>query len=79
MAGNKAVQTTGSEELYICDGNGNVASKTDGDGYVTEYTCNPLDLVPHISYNGAKEVSYQYNYLLMLIVRLLLKSCKGRL
>lgn len=47
--------------LYEYDGNGNMVSKTDGDGYVTEYTYNSLDLVSHISYNGAKEVTYQYN------------------
>ena len=50
-----------SEELYTYDGNGNMVSKTDGDGYVTEYSYNSLDLVSHINYNGTKEVSYQYN------------------
>lgn len=34
---------------------------TDADGYVTEYSYNPLDLVTHINYNGGKEVSYAYN------------------
>lgn len=28
---------------------------------MTEYTYNSLDLVSHISYNGTKEVTYQYN------------------
>ena len=52
-----------SEELYTYDGNGNMVSKTDGDGYVTEYSYNSLDLVSHINYNGTKEVTYQYNNL----------------
>ncbi len=50
-----------SQELYTYDGNGNMVSKTDGDGYVTEYIYNSLDLVSHINYNGTKEVSYQYD------------------
>ena len=57
----KVVQPTGHEELYVYDGNGNLISKTDGDGYVTEYSYNSLDLVASINYNGAKEVNYQYN------------------
>ena len=36
-------------------------SKTDADGYVTQYSYTALDLVQKINYNGAKEVSYQYN------------------
>lgn len=36
-------------------------SKTDPDGYTTEYTYNALDLVTSINYNDAKEVSYRYN------------------
>lgn len=36
-------------------------SKTDADGYVTEYSYTALDLVQSINYNGGKAVSYQYN------------------
>ena len=39
----------------------NLVSKTDADGYVTRYSYTALDLVKKINYNGAKEVSYQYN------------------
>ena len=39
----------------------NLVSKTDPDGYTTEYTYNALDLVTKINYNDAKEVSYRYN------------------
>jgi len=38
-----------------------LTSKTDPDGYTTEYTYNALDLVTSINYNDAKEVSYRYN------------------
>lgn len=44
--------------VYRCD---NLLSKTDADGYVTRYSYTALDLVQKINYNGAKEVSYQYN------------------
>ena len=57
----KEINAAGGNTLYVYDGNGNMVSKTDADGYVTEYTYNSLDLVSHISYNGAKEVTYQYN------------------
>ena len=36
-------------------------SKTDPDGYTTEYTYNALDLETSINYNNTKEVSYRYN------------------
>ena len=39
----------------------NLVSKTDAVGYVTRYSYTALDLVKKINYNGAKEVSYQYN------------------
>ncbi len=56
-----SVQPTGANELYVYDGNGNMISKTDGDGYVTEYSYNSLDLVSKINYNDAKEAIYEYN------------------
>ena len=46
---------------YTYDGNGNLKTKTDADGYVTTYGYNGLDMVTSINYNGGKEVSYQYN------------------
>ena len=45
----------------LSESNGNLVSKTDPDGYTTEYTYNALDLVTKINYNDAKEVSYRYN------------------
>lgn len=51
----------GDSTVYVCDGNGNLVSKTDADGYVTQYSYTALDLVKKINYNGAREVSYQYN------------------
>ena len=51
----------GDSTVYLYDGNGNLVSKTDADGYVTQYSYTALDLVKKINYNGAKEVSYQYN------------------
>ena len=51
----------GNVTTYAYDGNGNLVSKTDPDGYTTEYTYNALDLVTKINYNDAKEVSYRYN------------------
>ena len=51
----------GDSTVYVYDGNGNLVSKTDADGYVTRYSYTALDLVKKINYNGAKEVSYQYN------------------
>ena len=42
------------------NGNGNLASKTDADGYVTEYSYSSLDLASAINYNDTKEVSCQY-------------------
>ena len=51
----------GNVTTYAYNGNGNLVSKTDADGYVTQYSYTALDLVKKINYNGAKEVSYQYN------------------
>ena len=57
----KQVTPAGNAELYVYDGNGNMTQKTDGDGYVTQYSYSALDLVSTINYNGTKEVTYQYN------------------
>ena len=55
-------QSFGRESMsYAYDGNGNLKSKTDTDGYTTECTYNCLDLVTSINYNDAKEVNYRYN------------------
>ena len=40
---------------------GNLVSKTDADGYVTNYSYTSLDLVRTINYNGAKQATYQHN------------------
>ena len=57
----KEINALGDSTVYVYDGNGNLVSKTDADGYVTRYSYTVLDLVKKINYNGAKEVSYQYN------------------
>ena len=57
----REVNALGDNTIYVYDGNGNMVSKTDADGYVTQYSYTALDLVKKINYNGAKEVSYQYN------------------
>ena len=57
----KEINALGNSTVYVYDGNGNLVSKTDADGYVTQYSYTALDLVKKINYNGAKEVSYQYN------------------
>ena len=57
----KEINALGDSTVYVYDGNGNLVSKTDADGYVTRYSYTALDLVKKINYNGAKEVSYQYN------------------
>ena len=44
----------GDSTVYLYDGNGNLVSKTDADGYVTRYSYTALDLVKKINYNGAK-------------------------
>lgn len=57
----REVNALSDSTIYAYDGNGNMVSKTDADGYVTQYSYTALDLVQKINYNGAKEVSYQYN------------------
>jgi len=44
----------GDSTVYVYDGNGNLVSKTDADGYVTRYSYTALDLVKKINYNEAK-------------------------
>ena len=39
---------------YTYDGNGNLKTKTDADGYVTIFSYNALDLVASINYNNDK-------------------------
>ena len=41
----------GDSTVYVYDGNGNLVSKTDADGYVTQYSYTALDLVKKINYN----------------------------
>ena len=57
----REVNALGDNTIYVYDGNGNMVSKTDADGYVTQYSYTALDLAKKINYNGAKEASYQYN------------------
>ena len=51
----REVNALGDSTIYVYDGNGNMVSKTDADGYVTQYSYTALDLVQKINYNGAKE------------------------
>lgn len=53
----KQVDALGNVTTFTYDGNGNLVSKTDPDGYTTEYTCNALDLVTSIDYNDVKKTS----------------------
>ena len=57
----KEINALGDGTIYTYDGNGNMVSKADPDGYVTEYSYTALDLVRSIDYNGAKQATYQYN------------------
>lgn len=57
----REINALGDSTIYVYDGNGNMISKIDADGYVTQYSYTALDLVQKINYNGAKEVTYQYN------------------
>ena len=57
----REINALGDSTIYVYDGNENIISKTDADGYVTRYSYTALDLVQKINYNGAKEVTYQYN------------------
>ena len=55
------VNAKGDGKVFVYDENGNLISKTDEDGYVTEYSYSPVNLVSGINYNGAKQASYLYN------------------
>ena len=55
------INALGDGTLYTYDGNGNLVSRADADGYVTDYSYSPLDLVSAINYNGAKQAAFQYN------------------
>ena len=55
------VNAKGDGKVFVYDENGNLISKTDEDGYVTEYSYSPVNLVSGINYNGAKQASYIYN------------------
>lgn len=56
-----AKQADALGNVTACAYGGNLKSKTDADGYTTEYTYNYLDLVTFINYNDAKKVSYRHN------------------
>ena len=55
------VNARGDGKVFVYDENGNLISKTDEDGYVTEYTYSPVNLVSGIHYNDTKSASYLYN------------------
>ena len=57
----KQVDTLGNITTFTYDGNGNLVSKTDPDGYTTEYTYNALDLVTNRVYNCIVELSRPYS------------------
>ena len=59
--GARPVNALGAVTAYTYDGNGNLVSKKDADGYETKYTYNALDFVTQINYNGGKQASYRYN------------------
>ena len=41
----KEINALGDSTLYVYDGNGNLVSKTDADGYVTEYSYTAIGVV----------------------------------
>ena len=55
----------GDSTVYVYDGNGNLVSKTDADGYVTRYSYTALDLVRtplcKISSTGEIEQRFRLN------------------
>lgn len=55
------VNAMGDGKVFVYDGNGNLISKTDEDGYVTEYEYSPVNLVSKISYDDGQTVSYLYD------------------
>jgi RHS repeat-associated protein len=62
----KEINAAENETIYIYDGNGNLVQKTDADGYVTEYSYDPRNLVNAINYDtanisGGKEAQFAYN------------------
>ena len=55
------VNAKGDGKVFVYDENGNLISKTDEDGYVTEYGYSPVNLVNAVNYNDAKNAAYLYN------------------
>ncbi len=55
------VNAKGDGKVFVYDENGNLISKTDEDGYVTEYGYSPVNLVNAVNYNDAKSATYLYN------------------
>ena len=55
------VNAKGDGKVFVYDGNGNLISKTDEDGYVTEYAYSPVNLVSEINYADGKTASYLYD------------------
>ena len=55
------VNAKGDGKVFVYDENGNLISKTDEDGYVTEYEYSPVDLVNAVNYNDTKSATYLYN------------------
>jgi RHS repeat-associated protein len=57
----KEINALNQQVVYVYDGNGNMISKTDADGYTTSYIYDFKNMVETINYQGGKSVSYQYN------------------
>ena len=55
------VNAKGNGKVFVYDENGNLISKTDEDGYVTEYSYSPVNLVSAINYSDKKQATYLYN------------------
>ena len=55
------VNAKGDGKVFIYDGNGNLISKTDEDGYVTEYDYSPVNLVSEIRYDDGQVASFLYD------------------
>lgn len=56
----REINAAENETIYVYDGNGNLAQKTDADGYVTEYEYDPRNLVEAVNYSDGRSVSFAY-------------------
>jgi uncharacterized protein RhaS with RHS repeats len=56
----REINALGDGAVYVYDANGNLAQKTDADGYVTAYGYDPRNLAEAISYSDGKSAAFAY-------------------